>query len=107
MFTWSWIICADTRHKWVRLEMHRLARAPDRNADYSTIESAKFFVSRSGVSYGPSKISKIWEQYKSAAPYIFAFYPLVFGRKAVRKSPDEALQWLTRTAGNRHSCTAC
>ena len=47
-----------------------------------TIESAKSFVAlwahEGQETYGPSKISKIWERYRNAAPYIFAVYRFFF-----------------------------
>src|ERR1700687_458086 len=44
------------------------------DGDKFQIESAKLFVEQNFLkgSYGESKISKIWEKYRRAAPYIFA-----------------------------------
>ena len=58
-----------------------------------TIESAKSFVDlwahEGKATYGKSKIAKIWEQYKNAAPYIFAVYGFFSLRLNKAKSVDE------------------
>ena len=56
------------------------------------IDSAKRFVEmvahEDRDTYGLSKISKIWEQYKQAAPYIFAFYRIFLVAAYQSKSPE-------------------
>lgn len=58
-----------------------------------TLVSAWEFLSRSAhrnlPNYGVSKIEKIWAEYKDAAPYIFAFYPVI--RFSNGKSSPEAV----------------
>jgi hypothetical protein len=61
------------------------------------IESAKSFIELSeGEGYGVSKISKIWEKYKNAAPYILGSYP--FFRRGLQNSitPKEVMDWLEK-----------
>ena len=69
-----------------------------------SIESAKVFIENSEErGYGVSKISKIWEKYKSAAPYIFASYP--FFRHGLQNAftPEEIMDWLENfTSNQRH-----
>jgi hypothetical protein len=62
------------------------------------IDTAKRFVElnahEGNSTYGLSKISKIWEKYKQAAPYIFAFYRY-FSRTLERtKLPNEVVDFL-------------
>jgi hypothetical protein len=67
-----------------------------------TIESAKSFVERYATKgYGPSKISKIWERYRNAAPYIFAVYRFFSFRLEKAKSIDEIVDWLEKFASDR------
>ena len=67
-----------------------------------TIESAKSFVElwahEGKASYRSSKIAKIWERYKNAAPYIFAFYRFFSFRLKKTKSIDEVVDWLRSVA---------
>jgi hypothetical protein len=64
------------------------------------IESAKTFVEKwepdGDETYGSSAISKMWERYKNAAPYIFASYP--FLRRGLQKAitPGEVMDWLEK-----------
>jgi hypothetical protein len=70
------------------------------DGDKFQIESAKQFVGQNfpkEKTHGESKISKIWEQYKHAAPYIFASYSVVRALSRM-KTVEEAvgcLNWLT------------
>ena len=70
-----------------------------------TIESAKSFVAmwahEDETTYGKSKIAKIWEQYKNAAPYIFAFYRFLSFRLNKANSPDEIVDWLEKLASDQ------
>jgi uncharacterized protein YifE (UPF0438 family) len=65
-----------------------------------TIESAKSFVEfcahEDEATYGLSKIGKIWEKYKNAAPYIFAVHTFSSFRPEKAKSVDEIIDWLER-----------
>jgi hypothetical protein len=64
------------------------------------IESAKTFVEKwepeGDKTYKSSAISKIWERYKNAAPYIFASYP--FLQRGFQKgiTPDEVMDWVEK-----------
>ena len=70
-----------------------------------TIESAKSFVAmwahEDKATYGESKIGKIWDQYKNAAPYIFAVYRFFSFRLNRTKSIDEIVDWLEKFASNQ------
>jgi hypothetical protein len=74
-----------------------------------TIESAKKFVElcadKGDASYGPSKISKIWEKYKNAAPYIFAVFRFFSFRLKNAKSIDEIVDWLEKFASDQERLT--
>src|SRR5262249_50035028 len=69
------------------------------------IDTAKRFVELNdhehGSTYGLSKISKIWEKYKQAAPYIFAFYGYFSSALERAKSPHEAVDFLEKLASNK------
>ena len=66
--------------------------------DNFTIESAKEFVRKhfSEKKKGSSKISKIWEKYKTASPHIFAIYPTWRLLQRMKTFDDvvDACQWL-------------
>jgi hypothetical protein len=66
--------------------------------DNFTIESAKEFVRNhfSEEKKGSSKISKIWEEYKTASPHIFAIYPTWRLLQRMKTFDDvvDACQWL-------------
>jgi hypothetical protein len=69
-----------------------------------TIESAKSFVEKYPTKgYGLSKISKIWERYRNAAPYIFAIYRFFrfFSIRFERASTDEIICWLEKFVADR------
>jgi hypothetical protein len=74
-----------------------------------TIESAKWFVEMCAhedkATYGISKIGKIWEQYKNAAPYIFAVYRFFSFRLEKAKSIDEIVDWLEKFASSQQRLT--
>jgi hypothetical protein len=74
-----------------------------------TIESAKSFVElcahEENATFGISKIAKIWEQYKNAAPYIFAVYRFFSLRLKKAKSIDEIVDWLERFVSNQRRLT--
>jgi len=76
------------------------------DGDKFQIESAKFFVEQNFLkgSYGASKISKIWEQYKHTAPYIFASYSMVRALKQM-KTVDEVVEGLKRVTSNQRRLT--
>lgn len=79
--------------------MCRYSKASDEaeNDPNFTIESAKSFVEQYATrGYGPSKVGKIWDQYKSAAPYIFAIYRFFSFRLNRAKSIDEIVDWLEK-----------
>jgi hypothetical protein len=66
-----------------------------------SIDSAKSFIELSEEKgHGLSKISKIWEKYKNAAPYIFASYP--FFRRGLQNTitPEEVMDWLEKFPTN-------
>jgi hypothetical protein len=73
------------------------------------IESAKTYVELCGhegeKTYGASKISKIWEKYKNAAPYIFASYRFFSFRLRGKISPDKVLHWLEMFASDQERLT--
>ena len=95
MSTGLWISCAD------------IASGPEVvvNDPNFTIESAKSFVAmwahEDKATYGESKIGKIWDQYKNAAPYIFAVYRFFSFRLNRTKSIDEIVDWLEKFASNQ------
>jgi hypothetical protein len=77
-----------------------------KNDPHFTIESAKSFVEQYATEgYGLSKISKIWERYKNAAPYIFAVYTFFSFRLEKAKSIDEIVDWLEKFASDRERLT--
>jgi hypothetical protein len=68
-------------------------------AKHATIEDAKAFVRLSqrelGLGkYKASKISKIWEDFKPAAPYLFALFEERSFVPTRAKNPDSVLDWL-------------
>jgi hypothetical protein len=69
------------------------------DGDKFQIASAKLFVEQNFLKgpYGPSKISQIWEQYKHAAPYIFAGFSMVRKLSRMKKLEEavEGLKWVT------------
>jgi hypothetical protein len=66
------------------------------------IESAKVFVELSEEGgFGLSKISKIWETYKNAAPYIFAVYPFLRRGFQNANTPEEVMNWLQKFASDQ------
>ena len=64
-----------------------------------TIESARSFVElwahEDQQTYGSSKISKIWDRYRKASPYIFAFYRFFAGGLQRTKSVADVVNWST------------
>jgi hypothetical protein len=74
--------------------------------DKFQIESAKLFVEQNFLkgSYGASKISKIWERYKCAAPYIFATYSMVRALSRM-KTVEEVVEGLKRVTSNQQRLT--
>ena len=74
--------------------------------DKFQIESAKLFVEQNFLEgkYGASKISKIWEQYKHAAPYIFASYTVVRDLSRV-KTVEEVVGCLKGLTSNQQRIT--
>lgn len=75
------IVEAKINLEYIYLIIEYMCRVEKYGYGRQTIEGAKFFVEkymhRDDSTYGVSKISKIWEQYKNAAPYIFATYPFM------------------------------
>jgi hypothetical protein len=69
------------------------------------IETAKHFVAKNmhdgDRTYGLSKISKIWEKYKQAAPYIFALYPYFSAALERTNSPSEVVDFLEKLSSNQ------
>jgi hypothetical protein len=76
------------------------------DGDKFQIESAKLFVEQNFLkgSYGESKISKIWEKYRRAAPYIFASYPMVRALSRM-KTVEEVVDGLKRVTSNQQRLT--
>ena len=77
------------------------------DGDKFQIASAKLFVEQNFLkgSYGASKISKIWEEYKRAAPYIFAsYYPMVRALSRM-KTVEEVIDGLKRITSNQQRLT--
>jgi hypothetical protein len=69
------------------------------------LETAKHFIAqyapKGKTSMGVSKIEKIWLKYKDAAPYIYAFYPIVSrALKRDTKYPENILLFLQALSGN-------
>ena len=73
------------------------------------IESAKYFVAKNqhegDDTYGLSKISKIWERYKNAAPYIFAFYFYLSQGLQQTRSVDDIMHLLHLLAAKQERLT--
>jgi hypothetical protein len=72
------------------------------------IESAKYFVEKDeheADTWHLSQISKIWEQYKQAAPYIFAFYRFFSSQLPRAKSPNQVIDFLDKVASNQRRLT--
>ena len=77
-----------------------------KNDPHFTIESAKSFIEQyAQEGYGPSKISKILEQHKNAAPYIFAAYRFFSFRLKKAKSIDDIVVWLEKFASDQKRLT--
>jgi hypothetical protein len=76
------------------------------DGDKFQIESAKLFVEQNYLkgSYGASQISKIWERYKCAAPYIFATYSMVRALSRM-KTVEEVVEGLKRVTSNQQRLT--
>jgi len=76
------------------------------DGDKFQIESAKLFVEQNFLkgSYGESKISKIWEKYRRAAPYIFASYPMVRALSRM-ETVEEVVDGLKRVTSNQQRLT--
>jgi hypothetical protein len=73
------------------------------------IESAKSFVElfahEGQATYGMSKISKIWETYKNAAPYIFASYRFFSFQLRGKIAPDKVIDWLEKFTSDQERLT--
>jgi hypothetical protein len=68
-----------------------------RDEEKFNIESAKFFIELSEeAGHGISKISKIWEKYKNAAPYIYATRRFLSFRPQGAILPNEVMDWFER-----------
>jgi hypothetical protein len=69
--------------------MCRYHKYGNTNSDKFAIESAKEFVLKyfKETGKGSSKISKIWEKYKTASPHIFSIYP-IWGRLKRKRNFD-------------------
>jgi hypothetical protein len=69
------------------------------------IETAKQFVAKNmhegDSTYGLSKISKIWEKYKQAAPYVFAFYGYCALALKRTTSPGQVVDFLEKLASSQ------
>jgi hypothetical protein len=69
------------------------------------IDTAKRFVAKNmhegDKTYGLSAISKEWEKYKQAAPYIFAFYGYFSSALERTKSPNEVVNFLEKLSSNQ------
>jgi hypothetical protein len=78
------------------------------NANFN-IESGKTFVQKmepeDDETYGPSKISKIWETYKNAAPYIFAFYRFLSSGLQKAITPDNVIDWIDKFTSDQKRLT--
>jgi hypothetical protein len=93
-----------------RYKKHSGAAENDSNF---TIERAKSFVElwthedneTYTKTYRISKIAKIWEGYKNAAPYIFAVYRFFSFRLKRAKSIDEIVDWLEKFASRPERLT--
>ncbi len=70
------------------------------------IESAKLFVEQNFLRglYGASKISKVWEKNKRAAPYIFASFSMVRALSRM-KTVEEVIDGLKRVTSNQQRLT--
>lgn len=67
---------------------------------YFTIESAKSFVEESRTDgFGRRTISAIWEKYKTAAPYLYAFYGVM--SKRTPRTADEAVDCIAEISSNQ------
>jgi hypothetical protein len=69
------------------------------------IDTAKRFVAKNmhegDKTYGSSAISKAWEKYKQAAPYVFAFYGYFSSALERTKSPNEVVVFLEKLSSNQ------
>jgi hypothetical protein len=76
------------------------------DGDKFQIASARLFVEQNFLEgpYGASMISKIWEKYKHAAPYIFASYSMVRALSRLKKV-DEVIEGLKRATSNQQRMT--
>jgi hypothetical protein len=52
-----------------------------------------------------SKISKIWERYKNAAPYIFASYRFFSFHLRGKIAPDKVIDWLEKFSSDQERLT--
>jgi hypothetical protein len=92
----------DRRLKYVLGITDYLVRAavyPDhRNPE--TLADAKVYVCKWEDDCGLSKIEKIWEDFKLAAPYIYAFHQERSFRPIEAKCPRDALNWALAFVGS-------
>ena len=96
----DYLCCYDANSD--RIEAHRMEFAPSRHANYFSIEAAKAFVrSNRSIPMVPAKLEESWEQYKNAAPYIYSFYPFMFGPAATSVSADDVLNCRIQLARDR------
>jgi hypothetical protein len=72
------------------------------------IESAKTFVKKwehEDEMYSPSAISKIWEEHRKAAPYIYASYRFISRGLQKTITPDEVMDWLEKFTSKQRRLT--
>jgi hypothetical protein len=70
------------------------------------VKIARFFVEKlkpMEEQLGASKILKVWDRYRTAAPYIYAFYPRLYAADSQRGAFAEAIKiteedWISRVA---------
>ena len=89
-----------------RYKKHSRAAKSDPNF---TIESAKSFVAKwaheGDATYKVSKIGRIWERYRNAAPYLFAVYRLFSFRLKNTESVDDIIDWIEKFASDQERLT--
>jgi hypothetical protein len=78
--------------------------------EHATIKYAQLFVIQSqfGLGLGPrglSKVSKIWEDFKPAAPYLFAFFEERSFQPVNATNSDAVLNWLSAFTSRQNRVT--
>lgn len=74
------------------------------NDNRFNLDHAKYFVEKNmhedDATFKKSKINKLWDKYKQASPYIFAFYRPLLSRLPKAKTANQVFELLDHAASN-------